>query len=280
MYPVQEKQTPYYLFYSYAEEDAYLVAELDKQLKTLERLGEIKCLHKRKISPGEDWQQQIERYMNRASIILLLVSRHFIASDQHFDREMAYALKRRNENKAYIIPIMLRPGDYQKLEFGIYETLPSNGKAVTKWSDRDAAFEDIAQGISRAVQNLRDFDALRAMSPIDPLSYHLPSILPPKEPPKQRSTPKRDQDVLQPSQVKTTKPQKRKAPGSQRAAQTAVARRPELQMLPAKRSSFFSSQELDIYLRGRNKDLFKLVLLLCVVFDVLGLAILSSETVQ
>ena len=278
MDPMQKKQTPYYLFYSYADEDTALVEKLEKHLCALERRGEIQGLHKGKISSGKDWQKQIQRYMSESSIILLLLSPHFIASDYHFSREMDYALQRRKENRAYIIPIKLRPGDYYGLPFSEFETLPSNGKAVTQWSDRDRAFEDVAQGISKAVQNLREFEELRQTKQIEPSQYIFPSLLPAKASPKQQNVMKTDLVNSEPLPLKPTKTSKSWSTGSQRAAQTAVVRHsPRYNTHLLKRSSYFSSQELNIYSKGKNKDLFKLVLLFCLGFDVLGLAVLSSN---
>ena len=48
------------LFISYAREDEPLQRELDQHLKLLERGGEIRTWHDRKIAAGNEWRGQID----------------------------------------------------------------------------------------------------------------------------------------------------------------------------------------------------------------------------
>src|SRR5258708_309455 len=76
------------LFFSYSHKDQRLRDQLEKQLSLLKRKGLISTWHDRKIGPGEEWAGKIDEHLNRADIILLLVSADFLASDYCYDVEM------------------------------------------------------------------------------------------------------------------------------------------------------------------------------------------------
>jgi hypothetical protein len=65
------------IFYSYAREDEPLKAELDAHLSALRREGRIESWHDREIRPGADWAEEIDRNLDRADIVLALVSADF-----------------------------------------------------------------------------------------------------------------------------------------------------------------------------------------------------------
>ena len=69
------------IFYSYAHEDETLRKELEKHLALLQRQGHISGWNDRSISPGSNWEQEINTHLNTAQIILLLVSPRFMASN-------------------------------------------------------------------------------------------------------------------------------------------------------------------------------------------------------
>lgn len=77
-----------------------------------------------------------------------------MASDYCYDIEMQRAIARHNAGTARVIPIILRPCDWKDSPFSKLQVLPKDAKPVTQWSDRDAAFLDVVQGIRRAVEPL------------------------------------------------------------------------------------------------------------------------------
>ncbi|GHO55604.1 toll/interleukin-1 receptor domain-containing protein [Ktedonobacter robiniae] len=54
----------------------------------------------RKIEPGTDWTQVIDQELNKASIILLLVSADFLASNYRYNVEMQQAMEVRAISRA------------------------------------------------------------------------------------------------------------------------------------------------------------------------------------
>jgi hypothetical protein len=142
------------IFYSYAREDEKLRERLEAHLSSMRREGMIEEWHDRRIVPGQKWADEIDQNLEAADIILLLVSPSFVASDYCWSKETKRAMERHEEGTAAVIPVILRPVDWQTLPFGQLQALPRDGKPVTGWSDRDEAFLDVAQGLRRAVAEL------------------------------------------------------------------------------------------------------------------------------
>src|SRR5262249_20597025 len=139
-------------------EDEPLRDELSKHLKSLMRQGLIKEWYDRQILAGTDWASTINKHLQDASIILLLVSPDFLASDYCYGMEMQQALEQHHTGESHVIPILLRPADWQGTPFANLQCLPREAKPVTSWSNRDDAFLDITQGI-RALIKSRNISA-------------------------------------------------------------------------------------------------------------------------
>ena len=143
------------LFFSYSHKDEALRNELVNHLHILTRQGMISSWHDRKILPGDEWNHHIHAHLETADIILLLISADFIASDYCLDTEVETALRRHASGEAWVIPILLRPVDWTGTLFAKLQVLPTHGKPVTMWADRDEAFLDVAQGIRKIAEHLR-----------------------------------------------------------------------------------------------------------------------------
>lgn len=150
-----QQTTPIEVFFSYAHEDERLKNKLADQLAILQRLGVITKWHDRMISAGTDWRTEIERRLNSAQIILLLVSADFLASDFCYGVEMARAIERHERGEARVIPVILRACRWTMAPFGKLQALPKNAKPVTSWGNIDEAFDNVAEGIEVAAGELR-----------------------------------------------------------------------------------------------------------------------------
>src|SRR5260370_10683674 len=141
-----------FVFFSYAHRDRWLKDELEKHLSNLKYRGLITTWHDREISAGGEWARQIDIHLNKAHIILLLLRSDVMASEYCYSIEMKQALERHKQREADVIPILLRPVLYTNTPFAKLQMLPSNGKPVVRWRDRDSAFVDIAYAIERVAQ--------------------------------------------------------------------------------------------------------------------------------
>lgn len=153
--PPQQKTSGVSLFYSYSHTDELLRDELAEHLSALQRNRYISQWHDRRIGPGEEWKGSIDAHLNSADLILLLVSSDFLASDYCYDIEMGTALSRHDSNESAVIPIFLRPCDWQGSPIAKLQGLPKDAKAVTTWNNQDEAFTEIAKGIREAVTTIQ-----------------------------------------------------------------------------------------------------------------------------
>jgi hypothetical protein len=160
---VSPKRKPVEIFYSYSHRDEKLREKLHTHLAVLQRGRLISEWHDRKITAGDAWKGCIDERLKSAGIILLLVSPDFVASDYCYDVELRHALKRHRRGDARVIPIILRPCEWKFTPFAALQSLPTDGKPITTWTNRDKAFLEIANGIRKAVLELA---ALSSSPPI------------------------------------------------------------------------------------------------------------------
>jgi hypothetical protein len=145
---------PIQVFFSYAQKDEALRDSLETHLAALMRSGTIQAWHDRKVIPGTNWQETIDERIAQSSLILLLVSADFLASDYCYGVEMKRAMEMQRSGEAQVIPVILRACDRNLPPLAGLAALPRDGKAVTSWPNQDEAWSDVVQGIRQAIAQL------------------------------------------------------------------------------------------------------------------------------
>lgn len=148
---------PVEIFCCYARKDQPLLHELKIHLMPLQRQGIITLWADTDIDAGVQWEEEIEKHLNTAQIILLLVSPDFIASEYCYRKEMTRAMERHTAGEAEVIPIILRSVLWENMPFGKLQALPTGAKPVisSAWHNPDAALYDVAFGIQKVVQKFQ-----------------------------------------------------------------------------------------------------------------------------
>ena len=143
---------PVKIFFCYAHEDESYLNKLKAYLRPLQRQGLIDVWHDRDISAGTEWEHEITQHINKAKIILLLVSPDFMNSDYCYSVEMKRALERHERKEAIVIPVILRPIYWQSV-LGNIQVLPTDAKPVVDryWHTLDEALFDVSEGIRKVV---------------------------------------------------------------------------------------------------------------------------------
>lgn len=154
---------PITVFLSYVHEDEALMHRLEVHLSSLKREGLISTWCDRYIQSGSRWAGVIDERLNQASLILLLVSADFLASDYCYQVEVKRAMQRHQAGEAIVIPIVMRPVDWKRTPFAQIQALPGKAKAITDWDNQDAAFVNVVAGIRKVVEQLA-FSPLQAPS--------------------------------------------------------------------------------------------------------------------
>lgn len=140
------------IFVSYSHADQRLRSDLDKHLSLLKRNGEIDVWSDHRIEVGEPIDEVISDALEQADIILLLVSSDFLASDYCYGVEMLRAMERHDAGEAAVVPVILRPCDFQSAPFGRLKAVPTDARPLTKWPSEDDAFLDIVRHLRSLLQ--------------------------------------------------------------------------------------------------------------------------------
>lgn len=164
---------PVKIFLCYAHQDDALIERLKTHLMSLYRQELIDIWYDRIISPGSDWQREIDNHLGSAQLILLLISPDFMASNYCYSIEMQRALMRHGQGEARVIPIILIPTHWQDAPFNKLQILPTGARPVTSWPKQDDAFYDIVNGIYTIVKQLEPSSDRNSASLPPPQPYSL-----------------------------------------------------------------------------------------------------------
>ena len=135
------------VFVSYSHVDEKLKDAVLRHLKPLERMNLITEWHDRKLLAGDTWGDEINRNLEEADIVLLLVSIDFINSKYCYDIELDRALERHAEGTCRVVPVILRGCLWQHTPFSKLQALPRDGKPAVSWPDLDEALATVAEAL-------------------------------------------------------------------------------------------------------------------------------------
>jgi hypothetical protein len=145
---------PARVFVAYSHRDAGLRNELEVHLALLKREGLLDIWHDRMILPGSPWDGEISEHLGGSSVVLVLVSPDFLASEYAYGVETQRALEMHRAGDAVVIPVVLRPCLWTRTPLAELQGLPEDGLPVTQWADLDVALLNVAQGIARRIEQI------------------------------------------------------------------------------------------------------------------------------
>jgi len=137
-------------FISYSHLDNPMLEMLHKHLAQLQRDGIVSTWTDRDIMLGGKLDQKISSALSGSDLFIALLSPDYIASSYCYEKEFQTALAMQ-EQGMIIIPIILEPCDWLSTPFKDFKALPTDGKAVTLWENKNTAFLDIIQNLRKLV---------------------------------------------------------------------------------------------------------------------------------
>lgn len=144
--------TPLKIFIIYAREDKGYKDGLLKSLKLLQTQGFIEPWHDSDIKPGDEWDKEIKAHLRDADIIFPIVSFSFIASDYINRVEIKETFDRYDRGEpVVIIPIIARSCGWKDTRLKDFQSLPTNGRPIKDWSNKDKAWDSIYQGVKEII---------------------------------------------------------------------------------------------------------------------------------
>ena len=160
------------VFISYSQKDEYYKKALEAHLTILQRLNVIATWSDRKITAGDNWEQEINLNLEKSKIVLLLISANFLSSDYCYDTETIFALEQHNNGKAIVLPIIIKPCLWQKSNFGHLQAFPSV-KPISLWKNKDEAWLSVTNEIVKVIEkfNLTRTGGDASNEKLDPLFW-------------------------------------------------------------------------------------------------------------
>lgn len=139
-------------FISYSHQDNSMLDLLHKHLTQLQRDNVIKTWTDKDIMAGGKLDQNISSALKSANLFIAILSPDYIASNYCYEKEFQSALAMQEEGMI-IIPIIVEPCDWLSTPFKDFKALPTDGKAVSTWENKNTAFLDIVQNIRKLVSS-------------------------------------------------------------------------------------------------------------------------------
>lgn len=140
-------------FISYAHADELLKDRFLVHLAALRREGLIGVWHDRMLRPGEHLNSAIDIELAAADLVILLVSPCFIHSNYCYEKEMQRAFARAKSGQCKVTAVILEPCQWANIpiegggRLGDFLAVPRDGKPVTEWPNRNAAFNNVIAAI-------------------------------------------------------------------------------------------------------------------------------------
>lgn len=138
----------------YANQDERMANELKEHLSPLEHNGLLTLWDRGNINPGTEWQQEIDKHLDKAQVILLLITAKFLSSKYCYSIEMQQAIARHERKEARVIPIILRSVHWKEPPIDKLQALPDRAKPITRWSNRDEGYTNVVDGIANVIRQM------------------------------------------------------------------------------------------------------------------------------
>lgn len=101
------------VFISYSHKDRRWLDDLHSMLSPLGEADSVQIWWDGKIKPSDEWRKEIENALSSARVAVLLVSRHFLASDFIAEVELPYLLEAARLHKVKILWLLVSPCLYE-----------------------------------------------------------------------------------------------------------------------------------------------------------------------
>jgi internalin A len=143
------------LFISYSHKDATFLDQLRGALVPYERKDELKVWADPLVEPGQAWESEILGNLERADLVILLLSNDFMRSYYCMDKELKRAVERHERGECELVPVVVRACRFEKLELGRIQAILPGGKSVKQYTDRDRAWLEVTKQIDRVIARVR-----------------------------------------------------------------------------------------------------------------------------
>lgn len=131
--------------------DRDLRISLDRYVQQLLRNGEVSIWNTEQVLPGEEKDTVCYQQLEKADLVLLLISQDFLADQSCYDRALqALEMCRKNPAKK-MASVLLRPSSIADTPLKDLAQLPLPEVCITQYKDPEQGFWDAYQGIKKII---------------------------------------------------------------------------------------------------------------------------------
>lgn len=146
------KRSQVFISYSHADSDHF--RRLMIHLRPFEQESLVDVWADTKIKTGQQWRQEIQSALNRASVAVLLISADFLASDFIVKNELPPLLEAAKKDGIKIFPVILKPCAFESIErLSKYHAInpPSKPLISMHAASREKLWTQLASSITEAL---------------------------------------------------------------------------------------------------------------------------------
>jgi TIR domain-containing protein len=147
------------VFVSYSHFQKKWMERLVVHLKPLQRERRVELFDDTKIQPGADWRNEIKAALQKTKVAILLISADFLGSDFIAEDELPPLLERAQAGGATIIPVIVSPSRFTKIErLAKYQAIndPKLPLEAMDYASSEAVLVRVADAVVEALDEGRE----------------------------------------------------------------------------------------------------------------------------
>lgn len=147
------------VFISYSHRDIDYLDRLLTHLKVLERSSVLNLWDDTKITAGHKWYTEISKAISQASVVILVLSPDYLASEFIWREEFPRILRQEKEGNLKIIPLILKSCLWEEVELlNQLHVFPKDGKPLSAFSqaEQDKRLVDFTKLIKASLEERDD----------------------------------------------------------------------------------------------------------------------------
>jgi len=131
------------------------IEDFKTHITPLKEYFNIEEWYDRELLPGDEFLGIIDSKLENSDIICLFISANFLNSHACVD-EKRKALELRKKRGVPVVPIILSPCGWRDVpDFKNLIAMPSDGKPVSTFNDKNEAWQDVYEGLKRLIERER-----------------------------------------------------------------------------------------------------------------------------
>ena len=143
------------VFVSYAHADQDWLERFRLALSKTRENAEFRIWTDHAIEPGNNWHPKILNKLDKADIILFLITPALLVSEFISRQEIRRAIARHNQNLARVIPILIEDCNWKETPFANIQGLPKGMIPIASMADPDYSLQKIIEEIGTLAQVIK-----------------------------------------------------------------------------------------------------------------------------